>query len=86
MPPVSIDSLALLDLPSVAMLLPYLGLIAWQRFVATGRPLPLVRGWELRAGAVLAAYFHLSPYLPPRWSQVLAALQLDSTTVITLAL
>lgn len=76
MPPVSIESLA--------MLVPYLGLIAWQRLVAA-RPLPLVRGWELRAGAVLAGYFHLSPYLPTRWSHVLAALQLDST-VITLAL
>lgn len=69
MPPVSIESLAL---------------IAWQG-LAIGRQLPLVRGWELRAAAVLAAYAHLSPYLPPRWSQVLAALQLDST-VITLAL
>ncbi|WP_295647049.1 hypothetical protein [uncultured Methylibium sp.] len=70
---------------SLAMLLPYLGLIAWQRLVAA-RPLPLVRGWELRAGAVLAGYVHLSPYLPPRWSHVLAVLPLESTTVITLAL
>lgn len=84
MPPVSIESLALLDPLTLAMLLPYLGLIAWERLVV-GRPLlPLVRGWELRAGAVLAGYLHLSPYLPTRWSHVLAAL--DSTTVITLAL
>ncbi len=60
MPPVSIERLALLEPLSLAMLLPYLGLIAWQRLVAT-RPLPLVRGWELRAAAVLAGDFHLSP-------------------------
>lgn len=86
MSPVPIESPVLLDPLTLAMLLPYLGLIAWERLVV-GRPLlPLVRGWELRAGAVLAGYFHLSPYLPTRWSHVLAALPLDSTTVITLAL
>ena len=48
MPPVSIDSLALLDLPSVAMLLPYLGLIAWQRFVAGGGLFGVLLRWAVR--------------------------------------
>lgn len=65
----------LLDPATHVLLAMFAGLALWER-LAPARPLPVVRGWRLRALAAFALYFLLSSYLPMLWHEAVSLLQL----------
>ena len=64
----------MLDPISLGVLALYAAMMLWEA-LAPARPLPVIRGWHVRALGAFVVYFFLSSYLPLLWDQYLAAYQ-----------